>query len=85
MARGELPRWLDAATVARAYATLLDGSLLVRAEQGTAFSRDAAEREAREVLTLVLAAAASDKRPDLPAITPRPFSILSTEERAAVD
>ena len=77
IARGELPRWLDTGLVARAYITLLDGSLLIRAEQGAAFSRETAEREAREILTLVLAAAASDSRPVLPAVPARPFSVLS--------
>jgi AcrR family transcriptional regulator len=77
MARGELPRWMDTALVARAYMALLDGYLLVRAEQGQSFSRDAAEREAREILTLILAATAGDARPEVPDIAPRPFSILA--------
>ena len=77
IARGELPRWLDTALVARAYMALLDGYLLIRAEQGPGFSRDAAEREAREVLTLVLAAAAAEARPEVPVVPARPFSILA--------
>jgi AcrR family transcriptional regulator len=81
IARGELPRWLDTSLVARAYITLLDGFLLIRAEQGTAFSREGAEREAREMITLVLAAAASDSRPELPVVPPRPFSVLQNAER----
>jgi AcrR family transcriptional regulator len=76
MARGELPRWLDAGSVARGYIALLDGMLLVRAEQGDTFRRDDAERQAREILTLILAAASCERRPDLPEVTPRPFSIL---------
>lgn len=76
IARGELPRWIDAGAVARAYTALLDGMLLVRAEQGPAFRRADAEREAREVLSLILGAASSDTRPDVPEIAPRPFSIL---------
>ena len=82
IARGELPKWLDTALVARAYIALLDGYLLVRAEQGPAFARDAAESEARELLTLVLAAAASDSRPDLPSVPARPFSIIAGEAPA---
>ena len=82
IARGELPSWLDTALVARAYITLLDGFLLIRAEQGPAFSRDAAEREAREMLRLVLAAAASASRPDLPVVPARPFSVLQNAEHA---
>jgi AcrR family transcriptional regulator len=77
IAQGELPRWMDAGLVARAYTTLLDGFLLARAEQGSAFRREAAEREAREVLALVIAAAASPGRPDVPAIAPEPFSLLA--------
>ena len=77
IARGELPRWMDTGAVARAYIALLDGMLLVRAEQGEAFRREDAERDAREMLTLVLGAAASESRPDLPEVPSRPFSILA--------
>ena len=76
VANGELPRWMDTAAVARAYMALLDGMLLVRSEQGPAFRRADAERESREVLRLVLAAAASEARPEIPEIEPRPFSLL---------
>jgi len=75
IARGELPRWLDAVAVARAYTALLDGMLLVRAERGNAFRRADAERDAREILTLVLASVTSEARPDVPEIEPRPFSV----------
>ena len=75
IARGELPRWLDAVAVARAYTALLDGMLLVRAERGNAFRRADAERDAREILTLVLASVTSEARPDVPEIDPRPFSV----------
>jgi AcrR family transcriptional regulator len=76
IARGELPRWIDAGSVAQAYMALLDGMLLVRAEQGRAFRRADAERQAREVLALILAAASSDAQPAVPAVAARPFSIL---------
>ena len=76
IARGELPRWLDAPAVARAYIALLDGMLLVRAEQGQAFRREDVERPARELLALIIAGAGSSARPDVPAVAPRPFSIL---------
>jgi AcrR family transcriptional regulator len=75
IARGELPRWLDAVAVARAYTALLDGMLLVRAERGSAFRRADAERDAREILTLLLASVTSEARPDVPEIEPRPFSV----------
>ena len=80
IARGELPRWMDAPAVSRAYIALLDGMLLVRAEQGPAFRRADAERQAREVLSLVIAGATSESRPEIPEIDPRPFSILRSPE-----
>lgn len=73
--RGELPRWVDVQAVARAYTVLLDGFLLTRMEQGPAFTRAAAERQAREILALVVAAAASRERPRVPEVAPRPFSL----------
>ena len=74
---GELPAWVDAGAVARAYSVLLDGFLLTRMEQGSGFSRAEAERQAREVLTVVVAAAASAQRPALPRVARRPYSLLS--------
>jgi len=82
MARGELPRWMDASAVASAYIALLDGMLLARAEQGDAFRRSEAEHCAREILTLVVAAAASEARPAVPEIPPNPYSILGAEAAA---
>jgi hypothetical protein len=55
---------------------LLDGMLLVRAEQGPVFRREDAERQAREILALILAGAANGARPDVPEVAPKPFSIL---------
>ncbi len=88
IARGELPRWMDAGAIARAYIALLDGMLLVRAERGDAFRRADAEHAAREVVTLMLAAGASATRPSLPAVKPIPYSVLGSagalrETRAA--
>jgi AcrR family transcriptional regulator len=77
IAQGELPAWMDAAAVAHAYTALLDGMLLIRAEQGPAFRRADAEREAREILRLAIAGAASDARPEIPEIPPRPFSVVA--------
>ncbi len=76
IARGELPRWMDAGAVARGYIALLDGMLLVRAEQGAAFRRADVERDTREFLALVIAAAANPERPVVPAVEPDPYSLL---------
>ena len=75
--RGEIPRWVDAASIARAYTVLLDGFLLTRMEQGPAFSRTEAELEAREILAVVVAAAASTERPIVPRVSPRPYSLMA--------
>ncbi len=74
--RGELPRWCDAGAIARAYTTLLDGFLLIRMEQGRAFDRARAEHDAREILALVVAAAASPDRPAVPEVAPNPYSVM---------
>jgi len=78
IARGELPPWTDAPAVARGYTVLLDGFLLARMEQGDAFSRLDAEGQAREILALMIAAAANPTRPTVPAVSPRPFSLYAT-------
>ena len=74
IARGDLPAWVDTAVLASAYTVLLDGLLLQRIEAGAAWRRSDAERRAREVLVLLLAAAASPARPSLPVVEPRPFA-----------
>jgi len=76
IAHGELPAWIDVEAVARAYTTLLDGLLLARAELGATYRRADLERQAREVLALMLAAAAAP-RPELPEVEPQPFSLLA--------
>jgi AcrR family transcriptional regulator len=82
IARGELPAWMDTGAVARAYTALLDGLLLLRAEQEQSFRRETAEGLAREVLTLVLGAAASERRPALADVPARPFSLIGPEPAA---
>jgi AcrR family transcriptional regulator len=76
IARGELPRWIDAGAVARAYIALLDGMLLIRAEEGKGFRRADAEHQAREILSLVLATRATTERPAVPDVDARPYSLL---------
>ena len=76
IARGELPSWVDAPAIAAAYTVLLDGFLLIRMEQGGAFSRSEAERQARELLAVVIAAASRPDRPAIPQPAARPYSLL---------
>jgi AcrR family transcriptional regulator len=68
IARGELPAWIDADDLARAYTALLDGLTLQRIEAGDAFRPADAVRRARVVLELLLAAASADR----PLVPPAP-------------
>jgi AcrR family transcriptional regulator len=72
MARGDLPAWLDVEAVSGGISALLDGLLLQRVEEGAAYRRSNAERRARSIVELLLAAAASPTRPVLPAAAPQP-------------
>ena len=74
--RGELPRWVDVKALARACSVLLDGFLLTRAEDGPRYTRDQAENAAREIISAIVAAAASPVRPLLREVQRRPFSLL---------
>jgi len=62
MARGELPRDLDAEGLARAFTSMLDGLFLQRAEQGQAFTADQARRQALALVGIVFHAAAAGDR-----------------------
>ena len=74
IARGDLPAWVDTAVLSSAYTALLDGLLLQRIEAGASWRRSDGERRAREILTLLLAAACSPTRPAVPAVEARPFA-----------
>ena len=78
IARGELPAWADAAALASAYVTFLDGLLLWRLEQGDAYRREDAERRALALLRPILASAAAPEAPEVPAVPARPWSIVET-------
>jgi len=67
MSRGDLPAWIDVEAVSGGLSAMLDGLLLLRVEEGAAYRRLTAERRARAVVELLLAAAASPVRPVLPA------------------
>jgi len=71
MARGDLPTWLDADAVARAFTALLDGLILQRIEDGPGYDHVATLRRARSMVEVLLAAAAESERPVLIA-TERP-------------
>jgi AcrR family transcriptional regulator len=72
---GDLPSWVDAEVLAGAYSALLDGLLLQRVEAGASWRRADAERRARVVLELVLAA--GQDRPNVPVVEPRPWDMTA--------
>lgn len=84
VARGELPAWLDVEALALAFSALLDGLLLQRIEDGTAWRREDAERRAFAVLELLLAVSPASSRPAVTPPAPEAFS-LSGESVTAAD
>lgn len=68
IAAGELPPWLDAEAVTRAFLALLDGLMLQRIEAGSAYRPDDLKRRAGAIVELILAAAttAPPGMPDVP-------------------
>ncbi|HLX34851.1 MAG TPA: TetR/AcrR family transcriptional regulator [Candidatus Limnocylindrales bacterium] len=80
--RGELPRWVDVKRLARACTVLLDGFLLVRAEEGPRYTRDQAEPDARELIAALVAASSSPTRPPLREVQRRSFSLLGRSSEA---
>lgn len=73
MAKGDLPAWLDVESVAGGLSAMLDGLLLQRVEEGQAHRRSTAERRARSIAELLLAAASAQARPSLPVVTGQPI------------
>lgn len=84
IARGDLPAWLDVEGFAAGYGALLDGLILQRIEEAAMFRRADAERRARAVLELALAAAGSVARPSLPEAPARPFDLLAVESTGSL-
>lgn len=78
VANGELPPWIDVEGLADGYIHLLDGLLLWRLEQGTAYRREEAERRAFALLAPIVAAAATRGGPVIHAPPPRPWSVLDS-------
>jgi AcrR family transcriptional regulator len=76
IANGDVPAWVDAEVLAGAYSALLDGLLLQRVEEGTAWRRTTAEERARIVLELLLAAPAGD-RPTVPEVAARRWDLTA--------
>jgi AcrR family transcriptional regulator len=74
IARGDLPGWVDPPALARAASALLDGLLLQKVEEGPRWRRNEAERRARAIIELLLAATNAG-RPEVPEVAAQPFEI----------
>lgn len=74
IASGEIPAWLDVEAAATATSALLDGLLLQRLEAGPHYRRADFERRAF-VIAEALIAAATGRRPEIPAAPPIPYRI----------
>ena len=81
--RGELPAWLDVASVSHALAALLDGMLIEAAEAGAGYRRIDAERRILALLETLLAARdASAPEPIIPA-APTPYESVRARRAAS--
>ena len=79
VAKGELPRWVDIASLTAAYILMLDGLLLWRVEQGDAYRRDAAIQRAMALLEPLIAASKAADRPRIPRAPEQPWSVHSAK------
>jgi AcrR family transcriptional regulator len=71
--RGELPAWLDVASVSQALAALLDGMLIAAAEEGAGYRRADHERRILSLLETVLAAKDAAPPEPIAAAPPIPY------------
>ena len=79
--RGELPAWLDVASVAQALGALLDGLLIQAAEEGAGYRRADHERRVLALFETVLAA--KDAAAPQPITPARPVAYESARARRA--
>jgi AcrR family transcriptional regulator len=81
--RGELPAWLDVASVSQALSALLDGMLIEAAEEGAAYRRSDHERRILSLLeTLLAAKSAPIPEPIVPA-PPIPYESARARRAAS--
>jgi AcrR family transcriptional regulator len=81
--RGELPAWLDVASVSQALSALLDGMLIEAAEEGAAYRRSDHERRILSLLeTLLAAKSAPVPEPIVPA-PPIPYESARARRAAS--
>jgi len=81
--RGELPAWLDVASVSHAISALLDGMLIEAAEEGAAYRRSDHERRILSLIeTLLAAKSAPVPEPIVPA-PPIPYESARARRAAS--
>ncbi|HEY7131843.1 MAG TPA: TetR/AcrR family transcriptional regulator [Candidatus Limnocylindrales bacterium] len=80
--RGELPAWLDVASIAEAFSALLDGMLVQAAEEGAAYRRSDHERRILALVETLLAARAAEAPEPIRAAPAVPYE--SVRARRAV-
>ena len=81
--RGELPAWLDVASVSHAISALLDGMLIEAAEEGAAYRRSDHERRILSLIeTLLAAKSAPVPEPIVPA-PPMPYESARARRAAS--
>jgi AcrR family transcriptional regulator len=80
--RGELPPWLDVASIAEAFSALLDGMLIQAAEEGAAYRRSDHERRILALVETILAARAAEAPEPIRAAPAIPYE--SVRARRAV-
>jgi AcrR family transcriptional regulator len=81
--RGELPAWLDVASLARGLSALLDGIIIEVAEEGSAFRRSDAERRVLGVNETILAAAGSPAAVPIEPVPPHEYESARRDAMAS--
>jgi AcrR family transcriptional regulator len=81
--RGELPAWLDVASVAEALSALLDGMLIQAAEEGAGYRRADHERRILSLLETILAAKDAAAPDRIVAAPPIPYESVRARRAAS--
>ena len=81
--RGELPAWLDVASVAEALSALLDGMLIQAAEEGAGYRRADHERRILSLLETILAAKDAAAPDRITAAPPIPYESVRARRAAS--
>jgi AcrR family transcriptional regulator len=81
--RGELPAWLDVSSISEALAALLDGMLILAAEEGAGYRRADHERRILSLLETMLAAKDVPAPERITAAPPVPYESVRARAAAA--